>query len=235
MPAMTRHLLLLAALLAGPVAGLATETAAEPRRDEVSFTTEARRDIANDQLVADLYVEMTDSDATRLAAAITKTLNEAIATGKREPAVRLTSSARSTWPIYDTKNRLTGWRTRAGLQLESRDFEAGARVLAGLQSSLLLDNVRFELAEATADKARGELVDTAIAAFRARADQVTRALGARAWQLVELAIDTGDGMPAPMYRAARMATMAESMPAPEFAGGDTALQVSARGTIRLQR
>lgn len=232
---MPLRLLLLAALFAGPATSLAAEAAVEPRRDEVTFSTDARRDIANDQLVADLYVEMTDSDATRLAAAITRRLNEAIATGKREPAVRLTSSARSTWPVYDAKNRLTGWRTRAGLQLESRDFEAGARVLANLQDSLLLDNVRFELADATAEQARGELVDTAIAAFRARADQVTRALGARSWQLVELAIDTGGDVPAPMYRAVHKATMAESMPVPEFAGGDSTLQISARGTIRLQR
>lgn len=224
--------LLAASLLCMAAAG----ARAEPLNYEViGLQADAHTEVPNDLLTATLFVEQTHADATKLAAEINKTLNQGVRLVHDFPGVKIEAGAQSTWPVYDAKNRLTGWRTRAELRVESKDFDAASKAIAKIQGSMQLGTMSFVLSPDTADATENKLVDGAIKAFRARADIVARAMGAKGWRTVNMHINTGrPPAPMPLMRAAPMAMSADAVPPQEMVGGDTEISVSVSGQIQLQ-
>lgn len=224
---------LLAVVLLSAVPLAAT---AEPLNyDVVNLDANAQSEVANDLLMATFFVEQTNADATKLAGDVNRTLNQAVRLVHEFPGVKIETGSQSTWPIYDAKNRLTGWRTRAELRVESKDFDAAARAIAKIENSMQLGGMNFVLSPDTADATENRLIDTALKAFRTRADIVAKSMGAKSWRAVNLNISTG-GMrpPMPVYREAKMAmAMADAVPAQEVAGGSSDISVSVNGTIQL--
>lgn len=225
-------------MLTALLAGAATAIQAEPLNyDVINLQADARTEVANDLLMATLFIEMTNTDAGKLATEINRTLNQGVRLKQEFPAVKIDTGAQSTWPVYDAKNRLAGWRTRAELRVESKNFDAASQVIAKMAGSMQLAGMNFVLSPDTAATTENQLLDTALKAFRARADIVAKALGARTWKTVNLNISSNNGgpMPMPTYRAAAMTMeMAEAVPPQEVAAGNSNLTVSVNGTIQLQ-
>lgn len=203
---------------------------------QVALSAEASREIDNDLLTATLFVEQSDQDPARLADQVNRKLNAALALGKNYKTVTLRSGNRATYPLY-VKNRPDGWRTRAELVLESRDFVAAGKLIGELQSQLQLTGVHFAVSAEARAKAQDELIGEAIAAFRARADLSAKGFGATSWKLVQTSIGTDDLQPPPMYKgmlaAARMDSAGE-VATPEMAAGASRLRVVVSGSIELQ-
>lgn len=209
-----------------------------PDYDMISLQADARAEVPNDLLVASLYVEKTMTDSTQLAAEVNKTLNEGIRLVHEFPGVKIESGQQSTWPVYEAKNRLAGWRTRAELRVESKDLDEAARAIAKLQSSMQMGNMSFVLSPDTADATSNRLIDGALKAFRARADIVAKSMGASGWRAVNLNINTeGNRPPMPVYRMAAPAAMAAAgaVPPQETAGGTSDITVTVNGTVQLLR
>ncbi|MFZ5723842.1 MAG: SIMPL domain-containing protein [Pseudomonadota bacterium] len=205
--------------------------------DLVSLQAEARNEVPNDLLVANLFVEMTMNDATKLAAEINRIINAGVRLVHDFPGVKIESGQQSTWPVYDAKNKLTGWRTRAELRVESKDFDAASRAIAKMQGSMQLAGMNFVLSPDTADNTNNRLIDSALKAFRTRADIVAKSLGAAGWRPVNLNIGTGSVQPPmPVYSMRAKEMYAADAVAPqEVAGGSTDIVVNVNGTIQLQR
>ena len=55
------------------------------------------------------------------------------------------SSNYQTKPTYDRANQITGWRIRADVVLESREFKAVAALAGALQPALKLWSITFSL------------------------------------------------------------------------------------------
>ncbi|MFZ5756841.1 MAG: SIMPL domain-containing protein [Pseudomonadota bacterium] len=229
---------LAAALLLAVLPHAAEAEERGPDYDMISLQADARAEVPNDLLVATLFVEMTQSDATKLAADVTKALNNGIRLVHDFPGVKIESGQQSTWPVYDAKNKLTGWRTRAELRVESKDFDAAAKAIAKLQSGMQMGALTFVLSPDTADSTSNRLIDSALKAFRARADIVAKSMGAKGWRPVNLNIGTDGGYhpPMPMYRKGGMVAMAaDAVPEQEMAGGNSNLTVTVSGTVQLLR
>ena len=79
------------------------------------------------------------------------------------------------------KNRLDGWRGRAELKVESKDFKAAGELISLLQSKLQLSNLNFSVAPETRRELENQLITEAVAAFRQRAT----ALGIRRVEMSE--------------------------------------------------
>ena len=59
------------------------------------------------------------------AATVSTTLNKAIGQAKQVKDITLSQGSRNSYPIYDNKGqKITGWRERAEVRLESADFAA---------------------------------------------------------------------------------------------------------------
>lgn len=225
---------LLAAVLWIPTSGALAESI---NYQQVSLNAEARRDIDNDLITATLFIEQSDQDPVRLADQINRKINEALALGKGFKTVKLRSAGRNTYPLYPQKNRAGGWRSRADLSLESRDFAAASKLIGQLQSQLQLSGVSFSVSSEARDKAQNELITEAITAFRARADIVTKNFGMKSWKIVQTQIGANDMRPMPMYKTAmavsRMDTMQAEVATPDMSSGSSSVSVTVSGTVKM--
>src|SRR5690242_16538105 len=145
--------------------------AAEPRQPHynvVELRAEVQREVQNDLLNAVLYVEMNDASPAVLAGAINRSVNEALRAAKDFPAVKARSGGNQVYPVYSKANTLQGWRGRAEIRIESRDFETASALIGKLQATMQLASLNFSIAPDSRKAVEDELMVEAIKAFKAR-------------------------------------------------------------------
>jgi len=222
------------------LAGSATWAhAAEPQQPmgRVDFQAEVSRTLPNDLLIATLSTELSDKNAGQLSRALTLAMNEAMQKAKAWPTVKVSTGNQRSWPVYGKTSKLEGWRGRAELNIESKDFKAASELLASLQDTLQLQGLNFVVSEETRQSTEKALTLDAIEAFRKKADTVRLAWGAKGYQLVQMNVGSSGGGPVYRPQMAMMmkagAEMADA-PAQDMAGGESRLSISVNGTIQLQ-
>ena len=227
-------LVCLAALAAsGPV--IAQPASEALKYNTVDLQADAQREVGNDTLNAVLFVELSEADAAKLADALNRIAAEAVATAREFKSVKARSGNNQTYPVYDRSQRLTGWRGRAELRLESRDFPAAAALIGRLQSRLQLGQISFSVSPEVRKSAENEIIGEAINAFRARAEIVRASLGGRGYKIRRLAVNTGGGFMPPRPLMARASVAGgESVAPPPLEGGVSQITVSVSGTIEVE-
>lgn len=215
-----------------PAGAIAADAA--PRYNTVELQAEAQRELANDTMTASLYVELNDADPVALAAAVNKATNEGLRVARAYAGVRVRSGNNQTYPVYAKGNVLQGWRARAEIRLESKDFEVASRLIGKLQAGMQLGNTAFSVSPEARRQAENELIAEAIAAFKARADIVRGALAGRGYKIQHLNVNAGFSAPPPRFAMARsMAAAAPEVAAPNFEGGVSMVTVSVSGAIEV--
>lgn len=200
--------------------------------NRVDFQVEAAREVANDLLTATLAVEVQDKQPGRVAQQVNAALNDALKKAAAFNMVKAASGNQQTYPVYGKNNQVDAWRGRGEIRLESRDFKAAGELIMQLQSSMQVSSVQFSVAPETRAQTEDALVTEAIRAFQSRAEAIRAAMGAKSYKTVHLAIGSGaPNRPMPMMKAAFADA---SIPAPEFAGGESRMTVQIDGTIETQ-
>jgi predicted secreted protein len=161
-----------------------------------------------------------------------KRVNEALRVAKEHEGVTARSGGNHTFPVYSKGNALQGWRGRAEIRIESRDFEAASALIGKLQSGMQLGGIHFTVSPEARRAAENELIVEAIAAFKARAEIVRSALGGAGYKIQRIDVAGGHAPPQPRFAAAR--AMAQEVTAPDLEGGATQVTVTARGTIEVE-
>ena len=223
-------------LSASTLASLSAMAADELHYNQISLRAEASQEVARDKMIVTLYTEAQNADPAKLAADITTTLNTALGQAREVKAVTLRQGSRNSYPIYDDKNqKITGWRERAELRLESADFPALSKLTGELLNTLKMENMDFAIADTTRKASEDALLKDAVAAFKARAQLATDALGGKGYKIVNLNFNT-NGYPMPYARSGGMmmkAAMADSAPTPEVEAGTSQVTMSADGVIEV--
>ena len=206
--------------------------------NQVSLRAEASQEVPRDLMIVTLYTEAQNSDSAKLAAEITTTMNNALNQAKQIKEVTLRQGSRNSFPIYDNKTqKITGWRERAELRLESTDFAALSKLTGELMQTLKMGNMQFTVANATRKTSEDALLKDAVNAFKARAQLTTDALGGKGYKIVSLNLNS-NGYPQPYMRAAMMMKAAapamDSAPTPEIEAGTSEVSMSADGVIEVQ-
>ena len=206
--------------------------------NQVSLRAEASQEVPRDLMIVTLYTEAQNSDSAKLAAEITTTMNNALNQAKQVKEVTLRQGSRNSFPIYDNKTqKITGWRERAELRLESTDFAALSKLTGELMQTLKMGNMQFTVANATRKTSEDALLKDAVNAFKARAQLATDALGGKGYKIVSLNLNS-NGYPQPYMRGAmRMKAAAPAMdsaPTPEIEAGTSEVSMSADGVIEVQ-
>ena len=226
---LTRHLMF-APLLAG--LGYALPALAEDMRDNVvNLQVEVVRPLPNDVLNASMFLEDNDNNPLRLSERVNTQLNAAMATARAYKTVKVSTGALQTWPVYSDKNKLIGWRTRASLSLQSKDFANAQKLIGELQTRLQVENVGFSVSSEVRTQQENELIGEALAAFRQRALLVQQGLGGKGWKVVNVNLSTSGGAQPPMLY--RKSMMAEAAAAPELAAGESELRMQVNGSIQV--
>jgi predicted secreted protein len=217
-------------VLAGP-AGTAGAADDNPLR-RVSFGVESGRDVANDWLRASLAVTGEDPDPAALADRINRTMEWALGRAKQEKRVQVESGGYATHPVYED-GRIRRWRASQQLWIEGADFDAATALLGELQSRLQLQSLDFSVSPEQRREVEDALIEEALAAFKARADLVRRNLGASGYEIVQLGIDTGGGMPPPRPVMMRAMAAEAKTAAPAVEAGTSRVSVGIHATIEL--
>jgi predicted secreted protein len=212
---------LLLALLVSPAAVLAQAPAPETLFNLITLQAQAEREVPNDLLSA------------TLAAEVNKAMQAALATAKSYAAVRARSGNYQTFPIYD-KNRITRWRVRQELRLESADFSAATTLIGKLQASLVMSGMSLSVSPGARKQAENALIPEALAAFEERARLVRETMKAKGHRMQNLQISASGGVTPMPYAAMRASGMSASAPAPAIEAGTTRILITVSGTVQLQ-
>ncbi len=215
-------------------AGNAAAEPAPPEAQTIELSSESSLPAANDLAVAVLYAEHSDASAAAVARTVNQRVAAALDTARGHADIKAQSGGASTWPVYekDGQGRITAWRMRSEIRLESRNLAAMSELIGKLQTSLALAQVSMQPAPETRRKAADEATVAAIRAFEHRAALIAETFGKR-YRIRHLAVgDTGlQPPPYPRLRAAP-AMMAEAAPAP-LEGGESQIGVNVSGRIEL--
>ncbi|PBP42563.1 hypothetical protein CCL11_15465 [Pseudomonas syringae] len=211
--------------------------AEEARYNQISLRAEVNQEVQRDLMLVTLYTEAQDSDPAKLAAQITETLNKALGQARQVKDVKIRQGSRNSYPVYDDKGqKITGWRERAELRLESADFVVLSKLTGELLTDLKMGGMDFSISPSTRKTSEDALLKDAVTAFKARAQLVTEALGGTGYKLVNLNLNTS-GYPRPYLRAPVMmmakSSRADSAPTPDVEAGTSQVSVAADGVIEV--
>ena len=205
--------------------------------NQVSVRAEVSQEVQRDLMTVTLYTEAQNTDPAKLAAGVTETLNKVLGEARQVKDINIRQGSRNSYPIYDDKGqKITGWRERAELRLESADFAALSKLTGDLLGSdMKMAGMDFSISNPARKASEDALLKDAVTAFRARAKLVTDALGGTGYKLVNMNLNTS-GFPQPYLRAPVMmmkAASADAAPTPDVEAGTSQVSVAADGVIEV--
>jgi predicted secreted protein len=228
---MKRHLIFLMAValnLASFPCCAAEE--AKPKGTLIDFSVEASRPAVNDMARATVYAEASGANPGELAKRVNSTIEAALKTAKTFPNIKTQSSGVRTYPSYGKDGRISGWRMRSELDLETLDMAALSELLGRLQETLAVGQLSLLPSPETQKKCEEAAMLEALAAFQAKAKLIADALK-KTYCIRQMNINGSRPPVMPMMRASRMAAM-EAAPAP-IEAGESKVSVTISGQIEL--
>ncbi len=205
----------------------------EQHYNQISLRAEATSEVAQDRMHVTLYSEAQHEDPAQLAAETTRTMNNALERARQAKGVVVSQGSRSSYPVYEEKGQqITAWRERAELRLESGDFATLSKLTGELMQDLKMGSMQFSVSDAIRKQNEDALLKDAVAAFRARAQLATEALGGSDYRIVSLNLSSGGGYQ-PEMRNFAMKSM-DAAPTPDIEAGTRQISINADGVIEVQ-
>ncbi len=204
-----------------------------PRYDQINLSAEASTEADNDTLIAHLSAQREGSDPVALSNSVNQLINQAVSQVKQQPQIKLQTLGYQTSPIYQ-QQRLSGWRVKQSLRLESRDSDILSQMLSRLQEHLALESIGYAVSDELRKTVEESLIKQALEAFQQRARLITEQMGRKSYRLVEMSIHSSDQPLQPQRMRASMMAMESSIAAPSLEAGTQILRVEINGRIELQ-
>ena len=199
--------------------------------DRVHLSATAQMQIENDTVIATLHAQEEGSDSVQLANIVNKRINKAIELVKQHDAIKLQTNNYSTTPVYHN-NKITGWRVRQSIRLESRDMTLISRILGDLQETLALQGINFAVSPELKNSTDDILIGEALKVFEQRAKNITQQLQRKNYKIVDIKVSTSAN---PYVRRNYEAVaMASKVAAPSIEGGEQTVQVTVSGQIEME-
>ncbi len=207
---------------------------AETHYNRIHLTANAQQKVENDLVIATLFAQVEGGSASKSARLVNTSIQWGLKLSKKYPSIQIQSGNYTTYPIYKN-SKVSGWRVRQTLRLETREMADLSELLGQLQEKLSLQEMHFSISPELKQKTDDKLINDALAAFQRRAQQVSTQLQGRDYNIVNIDIITaGNYAPAP-YRSMELATTnLRQSAAPVIASGEQTLRVDINGTIELK-
>lgn len=201
--------------------------------DRIQLHSSATADVENDTLIAVLYAQKEGSDPGVLTDSVNHLIAQAISEAKDREGIKVQTLGYQTSPIYQ-QQRLTGWRVRQSIRLQSMHSDKLSILINKLQSTLALESISYAISPVQREKVEESLTLQAIDAFRRRAGLVTKQFGRTKYRLVDMTIQSSDRPIQPVRMRASMMAREGGSTAPALAAGSQTLRIGVTGTIELQ-
>jgi predicted secreted protein len=234
-------------LLALAAAGLFAATLTAPARAQqvvqkdpegvVTLNTSATVKVPNDWIT----VQFTTQKEGINAAAVQAALKDALATAlgqarkvaKADGHVEVQGGGFSLEPRYNAKGAVNGWTGTTSLTVEGRDMGTIAELAGNVQSMTVAD-LGYSVSREAREKVEGEVSAQAIARFRAKAADYSRAFGYTTFTVREANVNVDGGRPQPrpmLMREARVSSASDALPVEAGTGTVTA---NVNGSVQLK-
>lgn len=198
---------------------------------QATLRAEASEEVARDMVKITLAAEFSDTSQAAVAKALSAALDSVMKQAKGATNVKASSGNYSVWPMNDQDGKISNWRGRGEILLESRDFAAASELAATLSDRMPIASLSFFVSpEARAEK-EAALLSRAAKAFQNRAQEVAAAFGFAGYSIRTVDLS---GAGAEYQPAARMMSMAADKAGVPLEGGTERVTVSMRGSIFLR-
>lgn len=200
--------------------------------DRVSLSVQATEQVDNDVLVVVMYAQAEGTDS----AALSKSVNRSIADGldmvRRQADVSVQTLNYQVVPVYSDK-RLSGWRVKQAIRLESTNLPVLSALVGDLQATLAVQSMSYKISDEKRKVAEDRLIEKAINQFSERAALITRTLGSSGYRVVQINISSNNQAPRP-YLAMAEGASRRGAAAPVVEAGTQAVTVNINGTVEAK-
>lgn len=224
--------------LVAPTAAQAQTAAPQAAPSGVlNLDASASAEVPADIVRIDMSYETQGDDPAVLAKALNQRTDAALQMAKAQDGVKVRTGAFSIAPSTDRDGKISTWRGRSELTLESRDFTAASRLAGRLSDTLQVGGVSFSLSPEAQQRAETMLSKQAIASFQQQALAAAQAFGYTGFTVREVNIGHNDMLRQPRvaFRALMAAPAAPKMDAVPIEAGTTTVNVTVNGAIQMTR
>ncbi|WP_118183185.1 SIMPL domain-containing protein [Paraburkholderia phosphatilytica] len=225
------------ALMLAPVAATAQSVVVQnPPAGVLSLSAQASAEVPQDVVDITMFYEQEASDPSSLTATLNQRADAALQKAKGVAGVTARTGAFSIYPSTDRDGRISAWRGRTEVQLESHDFAAASKLAGDLSSVMQVGNVSFSLSPEAQRAAEQKLTNQAIASFRQQASASAQAFGYSSYSIREVNVGHNGIAPRPVMMMAARAMNADAKAAPPMPleGGTSTVTVNVSGSVQMK-
>lgn len=230
---------LVVSMLALPSFAQAQQAVAAPSSGVLSLEAHASAEVPVDIIRIQMFYEEQGKDPGALADALNSRTSVALKTAKSQDVVKVKTGSFSITPSTDRDGKISGWRGRSELELESQDFSAASQLAGQLSGSgkLQVGGIQFSLSPQALQKAEAGLTKQAIASFREQATSSAKAFGYTDATVREVNVGAAGPMQSRMPYRMMMASpaMAKVDTAVPIEAGTTTVTVNVSGSVQMTR
>lgn len=232
------------ALTAVPPIQAQTSTSAAPvysssPAPQLSLRAYAANELLQDTVTTTLAVEVEAPYQANAGKALTAALDALVKRAKEDiTKIDVRTGSYRVWGVIDNKGKTTGWRGRAEVRLESKDFEAVGALASKLADASAISGTYFSLSQERRDAEEKRLLSQAAAAFKTRALAAASAFGFSGYRINEINLSGAGGdmssqRPAALMTA-RAGKQADQLPNVPLEPDTEVVMVEVSGSILLQ-
>jgi predicted secreted protein len=203
----------------------------------LSLSAQASTEVPQDTVNITLFYEQEAQDASSLTTTLNQRADAALRTAKGVEGVTARSGSFTVFPSTDRDGRISAWRGRTEVVLESHDFAAASKLAGKMSSSMQVGNVAFSLSPQAQRAAAQKLSTQAIESFRQQAQASAQAFGYSGYSIREVSVNHDGSSPRPvMMMQARAMSADAKMAAPmAFEAGTSTVTVNVSGSVQMAR
>ena len=202
----------------------------------LSLNAQASAEIQQDVVDITLLYEQEASDPSALTSTLNQRADSALQKARGVSGVTAHTGSFSIFPSTDRDGRISAWRGRTEVVLESRDFAAASKLAGQMASIMQVGNVQFSLSPEAQRAAEQKLTGEAIRSFREQAASSAQAFGFSGYSIREVSVNHGGVMPRPMMMMSARAMGADAKAAAPMPleGGTSTVTVNVSGSVQMK-
>ncbi|SEI84518.1 SIMPL domain-containing protein [Paraburkholderia diazotrophica] len=202
----------------------------------LSLNAQSSAEVPQDVVDITLFYEQEASDPSSLTGTLNQHADQALQKAKGVAGVTARTGAFSIYPSTDRDGRISAWRGRTEIVLESHDFAAASKLAGQLSSIMQVGNVQFSLSPEAQRAAEQKLTGQAIASFRQQATAAAQAFGYSGYSIREVNVGHGGMPPRPVMMMSMRAdggSAKAAAPVP-VEGGTSTVTVNVSGSVQMK-
>ena len=198
-----------------------------------SVNAHVSTEVPQDEAHASLYVEQTGADRAKVVSEVNAAVKGAL--NLASTTVKVKTGGYRSFPLYDKNQHISGYRVRADVSLESKDFEAFSKTLTTLSATLSVQDVGYSVSDEALNAVKSHLLTQVAGEFRTEAGALSHAFGFSGYNIKDLNVnyDTG-ALRTPAMKAVAFTAVSPSAEVPAAVEpGTTTVTATANGTVFL--